>query len=52
MLLLDEGAIDVQVEDGIVELGGSVPTRTEARLLEELARRVDGVIRLQSAVRY
>ncbi len=52
ILLLDADSIDVEVEEGIVHLGGNLPTRTEARLLEELAQRVDGVIRVQSNLHY
>ncbi len=34
----------------MVNLGGGVPTRTDARLLEELVRRLDGVVRVESSL--
>jgi CBS domain-containing protein len=52
ILLLDGEAFDVDVDDGVVTLTGELPTRTEARLLEELARRIDGVIRVESNLRF
>lgn len=36
--------VRVEVEEGTVDLEGTVPQRTEARLAEELVRRVDGVV--------
>ena len=48
VLFVDPDAIDVQVKDGIVTFSGEIGTRNEARLLEELARRLDGVIRVSS----
>ena len=44
ILFVDPGTIDVEVVDGLVKLSGELPTRTEARLLEELSRRLDGVV--------
>ena len=52
ILLLDGGALGVEVVDGVVSLSGDVPTRTEGRLLEELSQRVDGVIRVESDLVY
>ena len=52
ILLLDGGALGVEVVDGVVSLSGDVPTRTEGRLLEELSQRVDGVIRVESNLVY
>ena len=52
ILLLDGEGLGVSVSDGIVTLSGQVPTRTEARLLEELSRRVDGVIRVKTELHY
>lgn len=44
ILLMDPGDIDVSVSDGDVTLKGSVPTKTDARLLEELVDRLEGVV--------
>lgn len=48
ILMLDSPDVSVRVADGVVTLTGEVPTRTDARLLEELAGRVEGVIRCDS----
>src|SRR3990170_4410539 len=48
LLFLTPEAIDVSVSQGIVTLSGELETRTEAHLLEELTRRLDGVIRVDS----
>lgn len=50
VLLLDADWLDVRVEDGIVTLAGRLPTKTDKRLLEEMVRRIDGVVRLESSV--
>lgn len=52
ILLLDGESLGVEVNDGVVKLSGFVPTRTEARLLEELATRIDGVIRVDSSLSF
>lgn len=52
VLLLEPDALAVDVEDGIVRISGTVPTATDARLLEELVRRIDGVVRLDSNVTF
>ena len=44
--------VDVTVDEGRVSLGGTMPTRTEARLLEELARRLDGVVSVDSSLEW
>jgi CBS domain-containing protein len=48
VLDLGEGDIDVAVIDGVVMLKGTVPTKFDARLLEELVVRVEGVVAVQS----
>lgn len=52
VLLLDADTVDVAVVDGVVKLSGSLPTRTDKRLLEEMVRRIDGVVRLESDVSF
>lgn len=46
ILWLDGGGVDVNVVDGEVSLHGTVPTRSDARILEEMTRRIDGVVRV------
>jgi osmotically-inducible protein OsmY len=48
VLFVDPDDIDVSVADGIVTFSGQIGTRNEARLLEELARRLDGVVRVEN----
>jgi osmotically-inducible protein OsmY len=48
VLLLEADSLDVKVLDGVVVLAGMLPTRTDKRLLEEMVRRVDGVVRMES----
>ncbi len=50
VLQLDSSNVAVTVTDGVVNLVGSVATRSESRLLEELSVRVEGVISVESAV--
>mgnify|MGYP001824324540 CR=1 FL=1 len=50
VLQLHDSSVAVVVVDGAVTLRGSVPTRSEARLLEELATRVEGVVSVTSEV--
>ncbi|NOY57131.1 MAG: CBS domain-containing protein [Actinobacteria bacterium] len=52
VLLLEADSIDVTVKDGVVTVSGIVPTATDARLLEELIRRIDGVVRLESHITF
>lgn len=42
--------IAVSVVDGVAGLSGHVPSRSEARILEELATRVEGVVSVDSSV--
>ena len=39
-------------DDGVVTLEGELENRTEAHLLEELSRRIAGVVRVESRLRY
>ncbi len=48
VLFIDPATVDVTVEEGMVTLGGELPTRTEVRLLEELVRRLDGVVSVEN----
>ncbi len=52
LLFLDPGDIGVSVVDGVVTLEGEMENRTEAHLLEELTRRVEGVVRVDSQLRF
>jgi len=48
ILFLEDGVVNVSVVDGVVTLQGTLPTKSDTRLLEELTRRLDGVVRLES----
>lgn len=48
VLFVDPDDIAVQVAEGVVVFTGEIGTRDEARLLEELAKRLDGVMRVES----
>ncbi len=52
VLFVDPDAIEVSVRNGVVTLSGEIGTRTEARLLEELARRLDGVMRVANELEW
>jgi osmotically-inducible protein OsmY len=52
VLLLDGDSLDVKVAEGIVRLSGVLPTRTDKRLLEEMVRRIDGVVNMESDVTF
>jgi CBS-domain-containing membrane protein len=45
LLYLDPATLEVAVERGVVTVAGEVPTRSDARLLEAMVQRSDGVIR-------
>ena len=47
ILMIEGHELDVEVEEGVVRVAGTVPTRTDARLLEELVGRLEGVIRVE-----
>lgn len=48
VLFVDPETVDVQVANGVVTFVGTIGTRTEARLVEELARRLDGVVGVEN----
>ena len=48
VLSVGPDAIEVSVSGGVVAFSGEIGTRNEAGLLEELARRLDGVIRVEN----
>jgi osmotically-inducible protein OsmY len=48
VLMIDRDAVGVELLDGHVSLTGIVPTRSDARLLEELVRRVEGVVGVEA----
>lgn len=50
ILMLESRDVSVHVTEGVVELSGQVPNRSDARLLEELVGRIEGVIRCESAL--
>jgi len=52
LLFLEPDAVDVRVADGVVTLSGELENRTEAHLLEELTRRIAGVVRVVSNLTY
>ncbi|VAW02119.1 hypothetical protein MNBD_ACTINO01-1503 [hydrothermal vent metagenome] len=44
VLFVDPETVSVEVHNGVVTLVGRIGTRTEVRLMEELTRRLDGVV--------
>ena len=48
VLFVDPDGVDVRVSQGVVTLIGEIGTHTESALLEELARRLDGVVRVDN----
>jgi CBS domain-containing protein len=50
ILFVDPDALDMSVTDGIVDIAGELPTKTDARILEELTRRLEGVVRVDSSL--
>jgi CBS domain-containing protein len=47
LLFLDPALLEITVEAGVVLVSGELPTKTDARLLEAMVQRTDGVIRAQ-----
>lgn len=50
VLFVDPDDITVEVTNGVVTLSGEIGTRNEARLLAELGRRLDGVIKVNNSL--
>lgn len=50
VLFVDPDTLSIAVTDGIVALGGQLPTKSDARMLEELCRRLEGVISVDSTL--
>lgn len=50
VLFVDPDSINVSVSNGVVAFAGEIGTRTESRLLGELVRRLDGVVRVENAL--
>jgi len=50
ILGLSPGDISVAMTDGVAQISGHVPSRSEARILEELASRVEGVVAVESSL--
>jgi len=48
VLFIDPDELDVTVTNGVVTFVGEIGTRNEARLLAELASRLDGVLHVES----
>lgn len=52
LLFLDPALLDISVLNGVVKITGELPTKTDARLLEAMVQRTDGVIRATVDVRW
>lgn len=50
VLFIDPDGLQVDVSNGVVTLGGEVETQREASIIEELTGRLDGVLRVESAL--
>jgi predicted transcriptional regulator len=50
VLFVDPDTLGVSVANGVVKFEGVIGTRTEARLLEEVVRRLDGVMRVENGL--
>ena len=52
ILFVDPATIGVTVDDGIVTLRGTLPNKSDARLLDELSRRLDGVVAVENQLEW
>ena len=50
ILMLESRDVSVRVADGVVMPSSQISNRSDARLLEELAGRIEGVIRCESGL--
>lgn len=50
ILMLEAPDVSVRVADGVVTLSGEVPTRSDAKLLREMAGSIPGVVRCESSL--
>jgi CBS domain-containing protein len=48
ILWLEPARLTVDVAEGVVTLEGTVPTKSDSRILEEMARRIDGVVNVSA----
>ena len=48
VLFVDPDDLEIEVVSGVVTFRGEIGTSNEARLLEELSRRLDGVMRVEN----
>lgn len=48
ILMFEPDLIEVTVDEGVVTLEGALPEKADVRLLQELTRRLDGVVRVHS----
>lgn len=47
LLFLDPASLDVTVNNGVVRVAGELPAKSDARMLEAMVQRTDGVIRAE-----
>ena len=47
LLFLDPNVVNMEVKGGVVRIDGELPARSDARLLEAMVQRTDGVIRAE-----
>jgi osmotically-inducible protein OsmY len=52
LAMLDGSTISIEVDDGVVTLDGTVPTRTDTSIIETVAGHFGGVVSVVSHPRY
>ncbi|MFQ5555681.1 MAG: CBS domain-containing protein [Acidimicrobiia bacterium] len=50
VLFVDPNDIDLRVTNGVASFSGEIGTRNESRLLGELVRRLDGIVRVDNSL--